>query len=115
MKKLFVVAMVVIFTFVVVAPAFAGCPNCGGRQGGGGQQSGFGQAAIRYGQRSAQGWGQAAQGTVVIAREVGNQVAKDAQKVAQAAKKLNQATVNAGDSAHIAGAIQNTTNRAQGR
>jgi hypothetical protein len=112
MKRMVVVVSLFVMLFVAVSPAFAGCPGCGGHQG---QRGGFGQAAIRYGQRSAAGWGQAAQGTVVIAKEVGNQVAKDAQKVAQAAKKLNQATTNLGDSARIGAAIDNTTQRAQGR
>jgi hypothetical protein len=109
MSRIIIVVCLFVVLFVAVSPAFAGCPGCGGHQGG------FGQAAIRYGQRSAAGWGQAAQGTVVIAKEVGNQVAKDAQKVAQAAKKLNQATTNLGDSARIGAAIDNTTQRAQGR
>jgi hypothetical protein len=112
MSRIIIVVCLFVVLFVAVSPAFAGCPGCGGHQG---QPGGFGQAAIRYGQRSAAGWGQAAQGTVVIAQEVGNQVAKDAQKVTQAAKKLNQATTNLGDSARIGAALDNATKRAQGR
>jgi hypothetical protein len=118
MKRIIVVASLFVMLFVAVSPAFAGGPGRGGQQGGG-QQGGWaqqaGQQVVRYGQRSAQGWGQAAQGTVVIAKAVGQQVAKDAQAVGRAAQRLNQSTVNAGDSARIGQALDNANSRAQGK
>jgi hypothetical protein len=112
MKRMIVVVSLFVMLFVAVSPCFAGCPGCGGHRGGG---NGVGQQVTRFAQRSAAGWGQAAQGTAVVARAVADQVASDAKAVGRAAKKLQQSTVNYGDSARIGQTLDNATSRAQGK
>jgi hypothetical protein len=89
MKRMIVVVSLFVMLFVAVSPAFAQCPNCGG-------QSGFGQAAIRYGQRSAAGWQQAGRSAVAAGRWAASQV-------------------RLGDQAFIGAAVQGAANQATGK
>ena len=89
MKRVVIIVSLFVLVFVAVTPAFAQCPNCGG-------QSGFGQAAIRYGQRSAAGWSQAGRSVVAAGRWAGSHV-------------------RIGDQAFISGAIQGAANQATGK
>ena len=114
MKRMVVVVSLFVMLFVAVSPTFAGCPGCGGRQGGGFAQR-AGQAVSGYAQQSAQGWDYAARNAGKVAKAVGQQVASDAQAVGRAAQQVQQATANFGDSARIGAAIDNTTRRAQGQ
>jgi hypothetical protein len=89
-KNVVIVVSLLVLVFVAVTPAFAQCPNCGGHQGG------FGQAAIRYGQRSAAGWSQAGRSVVAAGRWAGSHV-------------------RIGDQAFIGSAIQGAADKATGK
>jgi hypothetical protein len=88
-KNVVIVVSLLVLVFVAVTPAFAQCPNCGG-------QSGFGQAAIRYGQRSAAGWQQAGRSAVAAGRWAASHV-------------------RPGDQAFIGSAIQGAADKATGK